>query len=987
MLQDNHWGTAARKLLLLYAALPAAYIITGRLGLLLAISPGYATAAFLPAGIAVAAAFIAGIATLPGTFIGSFLLNVWIGFAVGEEFGLTAIIVAAAIAAASTLQAAIGGQVLRRAIGYPAPLDNPRDIAMFLVLSPLVCLTSATISIAAILMIGVIESNAIVINWMTWWVGDTLGVLVGLPLMLVLAGQPQTLWRLRFWYVAVPMIFCFAIFVAIFIRVRSWEETQSLTEFQVRSQRLADLVKEELEEQTLFLEQLSGAFTNRSVAVDRTEFRGLVQALLRRFPTIQGVEWAPRITAAERSAFEASQRAKMPGFEIRDRTTTGKMRSAPERGEYYPVTYIEPLSGNEIAAGFDLASDPSRRTAIAASIGSGKVVATEPMRLVQERAEQAGILLIRAVPGGPTGPGVVLVVLRMGSFVGALAAPLQSTLALRLIDVSSRQVLFDGLLTSVPAYETILEFGTRRFLVQTAPSASYIAAHPRWQSWFVLAGGVLGTGLLGALLMLGTGHAYRIRAKEQELEAIIDRTPFMLTRCSRDLRYRFISQSYANMIDRRPEDVVGKPIVEIMGEEGFAAILPHVEKVLRGERAEYESEVNYHGVGKRMVRVVYTPDKTEQGIIEGWIASMIDVTEHRRAETQRDLLIAEVNHRVKNTLATVISIARQSFKGQQPVDASIRSFDNRIRALAQTHSRLAEANWSGVALKAIIDDEIAPYRTDDNVHMAGPDLKLTPKCALNLGMAFHELATNAAKYGALSAKGGSIKVIWEISPFDNEVLLRWIEFGGPKVSIPQRSGFGRLLLEKALPSNLNGTVRLDFREGGLACLITFPLDTQIEKAAAELSPHAANRLSASGAQPARSSKRLLAGAHVLLVEDEALLAIELEGLFKSQACHVIGPFGDLTEATQVARRETIDVAILDTNLNGEMVYPLAEDLLTRRIPFLFLTGYDACNLPEQFRSMLRVSKPFDRADLIKRVQMLMVGTADRVCEERVAKAK
>jgi PAS domain S-box-containing protein len=504
---------------------------------------------------------------------------------------------------------------------------------------------------------------------------------------------------------------------------------------------------------------------------------------------------------------------------------------------------------------------------------------------------------------------------------------------------------------------------------------SYIAARPGWQSWLVLAGGVLTTGLLGAFLMLGTGHAYRVRAKEQELESIIDQTPFMLTRCSRDLRYRFISQSYASMLGRRREDVIGKPIIEIIGEEGFATILPHVEKVLRGERAEYESEIHFQGVGRRALRVVYTPDKTEQGILEGWIASIVDVTERRRAETERDLLIAEVNHRVKNTLATVMTIARQSFKGQQPFDASLRSFDGRIRALAQTHSRLADASWSGVPLKTIVDDEIAPYRTEDNVHMAGPDVKLNPKCALNLGMAFHELATNAAKYGSLSAKGGSVKIVWELSPLHDEVRLSWTELGGPKVNVTQRSGFGRLLLEEALPSNLDGVVKLDFREGGLACLITFPLESQMEKAAAELVPETDNELSKSRGRKARTSDQLLPGTRVLLVEDEYLLAMELDELFNSHACQVIGPFGDLTHATQAARQETIDVAILDINLKGVVVYPLAEELLRRGIPFLFLSGYDSSNLPEQFRSVLRISKPFDPTDLVKQVQMLIVASA------------
>jgi PAS domain S-box-containing protein len=250
-----------------------------------------------------------------------------------------------------------------------------------------------------------------------------------------------------------------------------------------------------------------------------------------------------------------------------------------------------------------------------------------------------------------------------------------------------------------------------------------------------------------------------LRAREAELESIIYRTPFMLIRLSRDLRYRFISQAYAQMIGRRPEEVVGKPIIEILREDGFKTVLPHIEKVLQGNHVEFEREVNFQGLGTRFLHVVYTPERDESGSVMGWIASILDVTERKRAESQRDLLVAELSHRVKNTLATVISIAHQSFSKARSTGEAQRSFDDRIRALAQTHARLAEANWSGVSLEAIVRDETAPYRDGgSNVLIAGPDITLSPKCAVSLGMAIHELTTNAAKHGALSTKGGSLRV-------------------------------------------------------------------------------------------------------------------------------------------------------------------------------------------------------------------------------------
>src|SRR5215469_16879868 len=180
-------GNTAR-FLLTFLALIVAYVLTGRLGLMLAIPPGYATAIFPPAGIAVSAMLVAGTAMLPATFLASFLLNIWVGYSLTDGLAATAIATALVIAFASMLQAAIGGSALRHAIGYPAPLDKARDLLRFLVVSPISCLTSATVSLAGMWVIGSVETAELPTSWLTWWIGDTLGVLVLLPVMLVLFG-------------------------------------------------------------------------------------------------------------------------------------------------------------------------------------------------------------------------------------------------------------------------------------------------------------------------------------------------------------------------------------------------------------------------------------------------------------------------------------------------------------------------------------------------------------------------------------------------------------------------------------------------------------------------------------------------------------------------------------------------------------------------------------------------------------------------------
>jgi PAS domain S-box-containing protein len=209
----------------------------------------------------------------------------------------------------------------------------------------------------------------------------------------------------------------------------------------------------------------------------------------------------------------------------------------------------------------------------------------------------------------------------------------------------------------------------------------------------------------------------------------------------------------------------------------------------------------------------------------------MDITERRQSEEQLSLVVAELSHRVKNTLATVMSIARQSFAKAPSLEVARVSFDARIHALAQTHGRLAETNWSGVSLETLLLDELAPYGGSDgeNVRMAGPTVILKPKCALTLGLAIHELATNAAKYGAFSSKDGTVEVDWHVDIASRQLHIRWTESGGPPVAPPGHKGFGRLLLERALVSDLRGEVGLEFAETGLRCLVVMPTDGHIAR--------------------------------------------------------------------------------------------------------------------------------------------------------------
>ncbi len=491
-------------------AIALAYVIGGRLGLLLAVPPGYATAIFPPAGIAVAASLIGGRRTLPWIFIGSFVLNVWIGAAVEPRNLRMLVGIAAWIACASCMQAALGAWVLRRYIGYPMLLDTPRDLVRFLAISPAVCATSASLSLGGMIAIGTVGLAELPSNWFAWWIGDSLGTLLFVPLIMIVAGEPRAFWRGRATLVGLPMLLFFALFVAIFVRTRSWERDQSLVEFRLVAQGFSDRLRSELRAQEDFLIQL-GAFWRGSGTISRGEFHDLTEHLLRRSPAIRAIEWAPRIAGAGRAAFEAEQQRDAPGFAIVGRTTAGGLARSPDRADYYPVTYIEPLRGNEAAVGFDLASEPVRNAALQAAVATGNVAATAPVRLVQEPDDRSGILLTLDIPRSSNGSGVLLLVLNMSELAPTLLGPADGVLDVRFVDRQANDTLL-GRTSFMPesaSFRQELSFGGRGYSLMATPTTAYLNRHPTWQSWAVLVVGALSTSLLGALLMLGTGERMR----------------------------------------------------------------------------------------------------------------------------------------------------------------------------------------------------------------------------------------------------------------------------------------------------------------------------------------------------------------------------------------------------------------------------------------------------------------------------------------------
>jgi len=229
------------------------------------------------------------------------------------------------------------------------------------------------------------------------------------------------------------------------------------------------------------------------------------------------------------------------------------------------------------------------------------------------------------------------------------------------------------------------------------------------------------------------------------------------------------------------------------------------------------------------VSILATRMTDAKGRVIGAAAIIRDITERKRWEEHQRLLINELNHRVKNTLATVQSVASQTLRNARTMDEAQRGVEQRLIALSRAHNVLTEENWQGASLKDIVMQAVAPYRHEgeSRVQVSGKDVRLSPQTALALAMALHELATNAVKYGALSNETGQVRVAWSVIPGadGSHLHLAWTESGGPPVSVPTHRGFGTRLIERILVQEIQGKVRLAFEPTGLLCTLDAAVQT------------------------------------------------------------------------------------------------------------------------------------------------------------------
>lgn len=505
--------------------LALAYIGVGALALLVALPPGYVSPLFPPAGIALAAVLVYGWRVSVGLYLAACTVQ-YMAHLHSGALSIHPLMIAFG-GLGPLLQALGGAWLMRRLKIWPGGLDSARDALLFVcVIAPLSCLISASMATPVLFAGGTSNWVLAFTNWSAWWAGDTLGALLFAPISLAIIGLPVQSWRGRRRSVALPLLICAQVLAGALMFVRLREETRIANEFQRNAEHLADTLQARLAAQTDMLMAVE-RFASVSRKFSREDWKLVTTPWLERYPGTLNLSWNPLVLHADRAIFEAQQRASgSPDYRIMDRDAAGKRSPAVDAPDYLPITYLEPLTGNQRALGLNPPSYDQLAKAINLTRKTGQPAATEAVRLVQTPEAPHSVVVYQAIferQNEPTTPlrGIVSMVLQLEKIIGISREPLQSDdLELCLADRSNaaeRQRLYGppGCSSASWLEKRLfllhqLRFADREWQILLRAGDQYATASNNWASSATLGTALCFSGMLCAFLLLITGRTRRV---------------------------------------------------------------------------------------------------------------------------------------------------------------------------------------------------------------------------------------------------------------------------------------------------------------------------------------------------------------------------------------------------------------------------------------------------------------------------------------------
>jgi PAS domain S-box-containing protein len=472
--------------------------------------------------------------------------------------------------------------------------------------------------------------------------------------------------------------------------------------------------------------------------------------------------------------------------------------------------------------------------------------------------------------------------------------------------------------------------------------------------------------------------ARNLQHRTAQFETLLNRAPIGVYLVGPDFRIREVNPTAVPAFGDIPGGIVGRDfdeIIHVLWEKRYA---DEIVEIFRRTLETGESYATPHRAETRADRGVmehyeWRVDRIAlpDGLF-GAVCYFRDIAAEVEAEGTRQLLLRELNHRVKNTLASVQAIAQQTMRTtKEPEEFALR-FNGRVQSLARVHALLTESTWQGAELRELIRDQLLHGPVDETRLTAwGPTINLQPQMAVHLAVMLHELGTNSVKYGALSVPKGWVTVNWTV--VGDMLNLLWVERGGPIASAPTRCGFGTTLIEQSAKSE-GGKAERHIDSDGLTWKISMRIPQADPRPAPDFGEPGLVRHSPAALQAKAAGPEMpFANLRFLVVEDESLIALSLVDTLHSLGASEARAVSREQECLDLLEGNAFDCALLDANLHGRSVENIVAALTRRRIPFVFVTGYGRSGLPAEFQQALVLAKPVSDEQLLEAVTAILSG--------------